>query len=133
MFSKIWKRGSGKSDDDGQKQSDLEASNKHFQAAEPLEQIPFAEEFDNEESRKMFEEPLAQLNSMISVLHQAGAYEDAIRIATMTSEQTRAAYGDQHPNFAKSLKVLADLYISKGDPAAAEPVLKQAMKIGGGA
>jgi CHAT domain-containing protein/tetratricopeptide (TPR) repeat protein len=92
MFSKIWKKLSGKPDEEVQQQID-------------------------------------QLNSMVVSLYQKGQHEEAIKYTTKSANLTSQIKGKQHPDFALSLNNLAELYRSIGDYAAAEPLLKQAMKI----
>ena len=105
MFSRIWKRVSGKSDDEVQKRPDLKESGNEAQ------------------------QQINQLDSLVASLYQRGQYEEAIEYATMSANFYCQTKGEQHPHFAASLNNLALLYQSMGNYAAAEPLLNQAMEI----
>jgi CHAT domain-containing protein/tetratricopeptide (TPR) repeat protein len=105
MLSKIWKKLSGKPDEEVQKQTDFSVPNNKTQ------------------------EQVDRLNSKVVLLDQMGQYDEAIEYATLSVELTRQTVGERHPDFATSLNNLARLYREMGNYAAAEPLFLQALGI----
>lgn len=63
------------------------------------------------------------------VLGAKGQFTQALRSAERALELRRKALGASHPDVATSLNRLATLYIMRGDPALAEPFLREALTI----
>jgi len=75
------------------------------------------------------EKQIDQLDSSVISLYEEGLYEEAIEYASRSAELTGQAVGQQHQDFAARLNILAMLYTSMGDYAAAKRLYKQAMDI----
>src|SRR5688500_986365 len=75
------------------------------------------------------EEQISQLNQQVVRFFEDGQYEQAINIATQARDLAHQRLGDEHPDYAKSLNNLAELYIATGDYARAELLHHQALEI----
>ncbi|HWL94571.1 MAG TPA: tetratricopeptide repeat protein, partial [Phycisphaerae bacterium] len=70
----------------------------------------------------------ARLNLAMVIMAQ-GDYEDARREATLGLNILRGVFGDRHPDVAFSLHNIAAMMSQRGEPAAAEPMLRDAVEI----
>ena len=62
-------------------------------------------------------------------LHEQGKYDDALPIALRALAIREKALGPEHPEVARSLNNVAELYWTKGDSARAEPLYQRALAI----
>ena len=69
------------------------------------------------------------LNQAVIKLHRAGDYELAIVVARQALEVAEKDFGPNHPNVARSLNSLAELYSAQGRQKEAEPLYKRARAI----
>lgn len=69
------------------------------------------------------------LNTRVVQLYREGRYAEAAVIARQVIELRKRQLGENHPNYATILNMLAMLHVSMGDYAKAEPLYKQAMTI----
>ena len=72
---------------------------------------------------------LGKLNQEIEQLRQAGKIAEAIPVAQKAVTATERQRGPDHPDVAKALDTLAELYIAQSKYAEAEPLLKRSLAI----
>lgn len=70
-----------------------------------------------------------QLTLQLSQLYKQGNYKRAVDIATQLCKLKRQQVGEEHPDFASFLYVLASLHQAMGEYTTAEPLHHQALKI----
>ena len=70
-----------------------------------------------------------KLNDEVSSLIQKQRYDDAIIVAKKALDVAERAEGPAHPDVARCLSALADLYLGKGQYDQAEPLFKRALTI----
>jgi len=70
-----------------------------------------------------------ELNVQVDHLYQQGKYAEAIPLAQESQRIAEAAFGSEHPNTAKSVNNLAELYYYQGRYAEAEPLFQRALAI----
>ena len=70
-----------------------------------------------------------RLNGQVLQLYRAGRYDEAVPLAKRALAIYEKALGSAHPDVAKSLNNLADLYDTKGDYGRAEPLYQRALAI----
>jgi CHAT domain-containing protein/tetratricopeptide (TPR) repeat protein len=75
------------------------------------------------------EQKISYLNKQVVRFFEEGQYERAIDFAIRASDLAHRHLGDEHPDYAKSLNNLAELYVATGDYARAEPLHRQALEI----
>lgn len=68
-------------------------------------------------------------NRRIGALRKAGRQADAIAVAEEYREKMKESYGVEHPRYAISLKVLADLLQKTDRREEAEPLFRRALEI----
>ena len=72
---------------------------------------------------------LGKLSQEIEQLRQAGKIAEAIPVAEKAVAATERLRGPNHPDVAKALDTLAELYIAQSKYAEAEPLLKRSLAI----
>ncbi|AFY80309.1 CHAT domain-containing protein [Oscillatoria acuminata] len=80
----------------------------------------------------MFDNLMEQINSLnrkARTAYDQGQYEQGIQFAKQACELGKYAFGENHPDYARILNVLAHLYRARGRLTDAEPLLLQAMDI----
>jgi len=70
-----------------------------------------------------------RLSKQVAALYQQGRYTDAVPLAQQAVEIRKRVLGEDHPDYAASLNVLAELYASQGRYAEAEPLYKRSLAI----
>ena len=75
------------------------------------------------------QEMLVELNQLVSRLYQQGECRIALQIAQYAVLKTKETYGNNHPEYAKSLNNLALLYDSLGEHEKAEPLYLEALQV----
>ena len=68
---------------------------------------------------------LSSLNKQVAELYQAGKFDEAIPIARFSLELSEKAVRPDHPDTARDLNNLGELYRSMGDYAKAEPLYQR--------
>ncbi len=68
-----------------------------------------------------------ELNQEVTKLNREGKYTEATKVAKKSLEVAEKAFGPDHPNVAKSLTSLAQLYESQGKSSEAELLFEQAL------
>jgi CHAT domain-containing protein/tetratricopeptide (TPR) repeat protein len=139
MFSKLWKRVSGQSDDKVLQQPGSGESSDAAEDAPPSFSVPT----DNVRT------PTKELEALVADLFARGEDEEAAEYVPLLAEQYmlsgdyaaaeplckqalaigRAKYGNHHLLLASILNDMALLYYLKGDYATAEPLYKEATEI----
>lgn len=72
---------------------------------------------------------IEQLNQQATQLMQQGRYEQAMQLTTEAFDLAHQHLGEENPEFAKSLHILAVLYHRMGNYDEAEQLYRQALKI----
>ncbi len=72
---------------------------------------------------------LEALPREVQELRWGGKEAEAVQLAQHYVELAKERYGEDQPDFAPALLLLAQLYASQGRPAEAEPLFKQALAI----
>jgi hypothetical protein len=74
-------------------------------------------------------ERLALLSQQVEQLREQGLFQEAVEIAIEARDLCHQLLGEQHHAYAVSLDNLAAIYRSRGDHAAAEPLLRRGLEI----